>query len=107
MTTAAGALRLKELFDGAVGHLITDDSPCETNRTLAQGRSADVKHYGNAPAMHKVVPDEFRPVLLQNGQQQLFPEPTAALKQLRSYQTKEKAQGDPKISIDSDFVVMR
>mmetsp|Transcript_32520 Transcript_32520/g.92784 ORF Transcript_32520/g.92784 Transcript_32520/m.92784 type:complete len:307 (+) Transcript_32520:100-1020(+) len=98
MITAADALRLKEFFDGFVGHPFTDDKPCHTNWSRVQGLSANVKQYRNSPVMHKLVPDEFKPVLLWNGQQQPFPEPTAALKQLRPHRKKEKekAQGDPK-----------
>mmetsp|Transcript_581 Transcript_581/g.1561 ORF Transcript_581/g.1561 Transcript_581/m.1561 type:complete len:305 (-) Transcript_581:224-1138(-) len=95
MATAADALRLKESLDGFVGHPFTDDKPCHTNWSRVQGLSANIKQYRNSPVMHKLVPDEFKPLLLWKGQQQPFPEPTAALKQLKPHRKREKEQGDP------------
>jgi len=95
MTTAAAALRLKGFFEGFVGHPFTDDKPCRTNWSRVQGLDANIKQYRNSPVMHKLVPDEFKPVLFWSGQPQPFPEPTAALKQLRPHRKKEKTQGDP------------
>jgi hypothetical protein len=96
LTTAAAALCLKGFFEGSVGHPFTDDKPCRTNWSRVQGLGANIKQYRNSPIMHKLVPDEFKPVLFWNGQQQPFPEPTAALKQLRPHRKKEKTQEDPK-----------
>jgi hypothetical protein len=97
LTTAPAALRLKGSFEGFVGHPFTDDKPCRTNWSRVQGLGANVKQYRNSPIMHKLVPDEFKPVLFWNGQPQPFPEPTAALKQLKPHRKKEKTQGDPKV----------
>jgi hypothetical protein len=96
MTSAAAALRLKGSFDGFVGHPFADDKPCRTNWSRVQGLGPNVKQYRNSPIMHKLVPDEFKPVLFWNGQQQPFPEPTAALKQLRPHRKKDKTLGDQK-----------
>jgi hypothetical protein len=96
MTTALAALRLKGSFEGFVGHPFADDKPCRTNWSRVQGLGPNVKQYRNSPIMHKLVPDEFKPVLFWNGRPQPFPEPTAALKQLRPHRKKEKTLGDPK-----------
>jgi len=91
LTTAAAALRLKAAFEGFAGHPFAGDKPCRTNWSRVQGLGANVKQYRNSPIMHKLVPDEFKPMLFWNGQPQPFPEPTTALKQLRPHRKKEKA----------------
>ena len=45
-----------------------------------QGLGSNIKHYRNSPIMHKMVPDEYKPVLLANGLRRPFPKPTGELK---------------------------
>lgn len=45
-----------------------------------QGLAAHVARYRNSPLMHASVPDEYRPVLLRNGEVVPFPEPTKRIK---------------------------
>jgi len=45
-----------------------------------QGLSGHIERYRNSPVMHPDVPDEVRPVLLQNGQKVTFPPPTKKLR---------------------------
>jgi hypothetical protein len=48
-----------------------------------QGLDAHVERYRNSPMMRPEVPDECKPLLLQNGQAVCFPAPTKRLKALR------------------------
>lgn len=43
-----------------------------------QGLEAHVERYRNSPVMHESVPDEYKPVILQNGLRVAFPEPSKA-----------------------------
>ncbi|CAK9091547.1 Protein MEI2-like 5 (AML5) (MEI2-like protein 5) [Durusdinium trenchii] len=43
-----------------------------------QGLEAHVERYRNSPVMHESVPDEYKPVILQNGVRMAFPEPSKA-----------------------------
>lgn len=43
-----------------------------------QGLEAHVERYRNSPVMHESVPDEYKPVILQNGLRVGFPEPSKA-----------------------------
>ncbi|CAE7673380.1 NLP2 [Symbiodinium sp. KB8] len=43
-----------------------------------QGLEAHVERYRNSPVMHESVPDEYKPVVLQNGVRVAFPEPSKA-----------------------------
>jgi hypothetical protein len=49
-----------------------------------QGVEAHIERYRNSSVMHASVPDEFRPVLLRNGQRVPFPPPTRTVKAPRS-----------------------
>lgn len=37
-----------------------------------------MERYRNSPVMHESVPDEYKPVILQNGLRVNFPEPSKA-----------------------------
>lgn len=43
------------------------------------GRDACVERYRNSPVMHRIVPDEFKPVVLSRGRRVAFPRPTERL----------------------------
>jgi len=49
---------------------------CEPN----QGLEAHIERYRNSPVMHESVPDEYRPMLLQDGLRVPFPPPTKAIR---------------------------
>jgi len=48
-----------------------------------QGLDAHVHRYRNSPVMHEDVPDEFRPMLFQDGQRIAFPPATRKLREPR------------------------
>mmetsp|Transcript_59925 Transcript_59925/g.111046 ORF Transcript_59925/g.111046 Transcript_59925/m.111046 type:complete len:351 (+) Transcript_59925:80-1132(+) len=45
-----------------------------------QGYAKHVERYRNSPVMHRDVPEDWKPVLLQNGMQVQFPPPTKEIK---------------------------
>jgi len=49
-----------------------------------QGQSAHVERYRSSPVMHNDVPDEFKPILFQDGVRAPFPPPTKRLRPPRS-----------------------
>jgi hypothetical protein len=49
-----------------------------------QGLSAHVERYRSSPVMHSDVPDEFKPILLKNGERVSFPPPTKRIRAPRS-----------------------
>jgi len=55
-----------------------------------QGLEILVDRYRNSPLMHERVPDEAKPMLLENGIRVDFPPPTRPLKPLRVRQSKER-----------------
>merc|ERR1719330_1788278 len=45
-----------------------------------QGLQAHIERYRNSPIMHDSVPDEFQPLLLENGRRVPFPRPTKSIR---------------------------
>mmetsp|Transcript_23393 Transcript_23393/g.54402 ORF Transcript_23393/g.54402 Transcript_23393/m.54402 type:complete len:474 (-) Transcript_23393:182-1603(-) len=45
-----------------------------------QGLEAHVERYRNSPLMHQDVPDDYRPILLEDGVRVIFPQPTKRLR---------------------------
>jgi len=60
------------------------EKACEVRWSGAQqGLHAHVERYRNSPVMHKDVPDEYKPVVFENGVRVAFPAPTKTLKPLK------------------------
>lgn len=55
-----------------------------------QGLEPLIDRYRNSPMMHKSVPDEAKPILLQDGVRVAFPTPTQTVKPLRVRQSKAR-----------------
>lgn len=55
-----------------------------------QGLDTMIDRYRNSPLMHARVPDEAKPIILQDGQRVEFPAPTQPLKPLRVRQSKAR-----------------
>jgi len=53
-----------------------------------QGLMANIKRYQDSPVMHPEVPEEWKPVIFDNGQRQEFPPPTKRLKWPRGFKKK-------------------
>jgi len=45
-----------------------------------QGLREHVERYRNSPVMHQSMPEEYKPMVFRNGEQQPFPHPTKAIK---------------------------
>lgn len=59
-----------------------------------QGKKANIDHYRNNPIMHRSVPEEYKPVIFENGARQEFPEPTIKEITLPRNQKKPRAPPD-------------
>jgi len=70
-----------------------------------QGLEAHIERYRNSPVMHEEVPEEFKPVLFENGKRMTFPDPT---KRIRPPRMKYRTPAEGKASADStaDAAVM-
>ena len=58
-----------------------------------QGLESHVERYRNSPIMHESVPDEYRPIVLQNGVRVAFPEPSKSSRPPRSRHTASQVDG--------------
>jgi len=74
------ALRMQEHFTGFSRWSLPSSKRCEAAWSSQQGLAAYIDRYRNNPVMHEIVPDEFKPVLFQNGVRVAFPRPTQTLK---------------------------
>jgi len=83
LKTAKIAEAVKESFEGLTSYPFSTSQPCSVSWSRVQGLGANIRHYRNSPVMHKLVPDEYKPVLLWDGVRRPFPEPTTALKELK------------------------
>merc|ERR1719189_837042 len=45
-----------------------------------QGLQCHIERYRNSPVMHASVPDEYKPVLVKQGQRIVFPRPTKTIR---------------------------
>jgi hypothetical protein len=81
LTTNSDAIRLMAQFQNF--HAWSLDSPkvCEVSWAHPhQGLLAHVERYRNSPVMHQSMPDEFKPMVFQNGRRVPFPQPTKAIR---------------------------
>jgi hypothetical protein len=56
-----------------------------------QGLQQNIERYQNSPVMHEDVPEEYKPIVLENGVRVPFPEPTKRIKAPRMKRTKPHA----------------
>lgn len=68
-------------LNGFSGWVVEGEKACEAEWSSAQqGLHAHIERYRNSPVMHSCVPEEYKPLLLQNGVRIAFPPPTRVLK---------------------------
>merc|ERR1719408_628689 len=68
-------------FEGFSGWSFDSAKVCEVSWAHPhQGLSEHVERYRNSPVMHPTMPEEYKPMMFQNGIQQPFPQPTKAIK---------------------------
>jgi len=79
--TPEDAEKFHQVFEGFSQWSVASGKVCTVAWTQQeQGLEAHVQRYRNSPLMHALVPDEYRPVLLENGRRVPFPEPTKKIK---------------------------
>jgi hypothetical protein len=79
--STAEAQRCFECFEGFSEWRVPSEKVCTvTWGSPYQGLEAHIERYQNSPVMHTSIPDEWKPVLLENGVRVPFPAPTKAIK---------------------------
>ncbi|CAJ1392500.1 unnamed protein product [Effrenium voratum] len=69
------------IFDGFSEWSLPSAKVCQVKWSGPhQGLKAHVDRYKNSPVMHRSVPDEYKPVIFQNGVRKPFPRPTKKVK---------------------------
>jgi len=70
-----------QVFNGFCRWALPTAKVCEVTWSGPhQGRQAHIDRYKNSPVMHISVPDEFKPMVFQNGVRQPFPPPSKKLR---------------------------
>jgi len=87
--TVADALLCFERFEGFSNWKVPSEKVCTvTWSSPTQGLAAHIERYKNSPVMHQSLPDEWKPVLLQQGMRVAFPPPSKPIKTPKVRQTK-------------------
>jgi len=87
--TVADALLCFERFEGFSNWKVPSEKVCTvTWSSPTQGLAAHIERYKNSPVMHQSLPDEWKPVLLQQGMRVTFPPPSKPIKTPKVRQTK-------------------
>jgi hypothetical protein len=75
------AQRCFDCFEGFSGWKVPSEKVCTvTWGSPYQGLEAHIERYQNSPVMHHSIPDEWKPVLVQQGERIPFPAPTKPIK---------------------------
>jgi len=81
LLTHEDAMRLMDTFQGFSKWYFDSAKVCEVSWAHPhQGFSEHVERYRNSPVMHTCMPDEYKPMIFQNGVRVQFPPPTKALR---------------------------
>lgn len=85
MVSQSIALQFLEHFTGFSGWVVPSRKVAEVSWSNPnQGLDVHVERYRNSTVMHPSVPDEFKPIVLQNGQRVEFPSPTRVIRPPRN-----------------------
>lgn len=75
------AQRFRETFEGFSDWGLVSHKICNISWSDAlQGVQAHIDRYRNSPVMHDAVPDEFKPMLFEDGRRVSFPPPTKSIR---------------------------
>lgn len=75
------ARRFKVELQGFADWAVASSKVCSVSWSSPfQGLAAHLERFRNSPVMHETVPDEHKPVLLENGGRVAFPPPTKAIR---------------------------
>lgn len=84
-THPAAAQQFWRVFDGYSNFSVPTRKACTVTWCEPnQGLEANMERYRNSPVMHIAVPDEYKPVILENGERVPFPPPTKAIRAPRA-----------------------
>jgi len=79
--TPADAEQVKQQLSGRKQWSVASENVCSVDwNDKQQGLSSLIERYRNSPVMHESVPEECKPVLLQEGKRVQFPGPTQKIK---------------------------
>jgi len=79
--STAEAQRCFDCFEGFSGWKVPSEKVCTvTWGSPYQGLEAHIERYQNSPVMHHSIPDEWKPVLVHQGERIAFPAPTKPIK---------------------------
>lgn len=68
-------------FEGFSKWVASSQKVCSVSWSCPyQGLNAHIERYRNSPVMHEDVPDDYKPMMFQNGARSAFPAPTKKLK---------------------------
>lgn len=74
----------KQFFQGFMRWKVQSRKALEMDWSGPQGLQVHVERYRNSPVMHDQVPQEFKPILLKNGQRVQFPPPTKRIRPMHA-----------------------
>mmetsp|Transcript_88999 Transcript_88999/g.287810 ORF Transcript_88999/g.287810 Transcript_88999/m.287810 type:complete len:132 (-) Transcript_88999:181-576(-) len=97
MNTPSDAQGVFDVLQGFQDWGMPTDKVCEvTWSDKLQGLPQHIERYRNSPLMHPNVPDEFKPVVYQEGLRVNFPPPTKALRppRIRRNSEDEEEEGE-------------
>lgn len=79
--SADAALNFRCTFEGFSMWGLPSEKVCEVCwSNVLQGVEAHIERYRNSPVMHDMVPDDFKPMLFENGKHVPFPAPTKSIR---------------------------
>eukprot|EP00928_Gymnodinium_smaydae_P089384 TRINITY_DN73358_c0_g1_i1.p1 TRINITY_DN73358_c0_g1~~TRINITY_DN73358_c0_g1_i1.p1 ORF type:complete len:398 (-),score=48.41 TRINITY_DN73358_c0_g1_i1:327-1460(-) len=77
VVSPANVMPLWQAFDGFDDWIVPSKKVCKVSWSDPhQGLQGQIDRYRNSPVMHETVPDEYKPVLLQDGVRISFPDPS-------------------------------
>lgn len=94
LSTTQAAERCWKVFEGFNKWVVPSSKVCSVNwSTPFQGLDSHVERYRNSPVMHEHVPDEYKPMLLSDGNRLPFPPPTKKIRAPRIRPGRDELEG--------------
>lgn len=105
LVSPSAAQRCHDKFQGFSEWGVETTKVCEVSwSNMHQGLQAHIERYRNSPVMHESLPDEYKPVMFNNGVRVVFPPPTKKLRQPRIRRVSD-GDGEGSDQFDEDGVV--
>jgi hypothetical protein len=98
LVTHESALQFRQTFEGFCSWSVESAKTGEVSwANPHQGLAENVERYRNSPVMHPSMPEEYKPMIFQNGVRQIFPPPTKALRAPKLRPANERATPQPQM----------